>query len=145
MPYLNPLYSYALSAGWNVTNPTTIESLIHYPPVTAPDNLVPTLGGIVRRTLDGGIQVNGNILHRWVFPYLSAADFIILLNWGLTNYLTTASANVTIITRRMGNLYTRYNAVMHQPQPGADFHRAPNGGVLDLHIEFVIISNLGDI
>jgi len=145
MPYLNPLYSYALSAGWNVANPTTIESLIHYPPVTSPDNLAPVLGGLVRRTLDGGIQVNGNPLHRWVFPYLSSADFIILLNQGLTNYLTTASANVTVITRRMGNVYTRYNMIMHQPQPGVDFHRAPNGGVLDLNIEFVIISNLGDI
>lgn len=145
MPYLNPLYSYALSAGSSVANPTTIESLIHYPPVTSPDDLVPTLGSIVRRTLDGGIQINGNILHHWNFPYLSAADFIILLNQGLTNYLTTASANVTIITRRMGNVYTKYNAIMHQPMPGTDFHRAPNGGVLDLRIEFLITSNLGDI
>lgn len=146
----NPLYSYALSSGLSVATPANVESLIQYPPTIGEDGLLPAiLGALPERMLDGSVQYNGNVRHKWHFGYLSAVDFSALINRALGGF-TTASANVTIITKHVPDTYARYNAIVYQPQPGGensqgDFLRARGGGVYQLTLTFLILSNLGDV
>lgn len=148
--YFNPLYSYALSSGLSVATPAQVESFIRYPPTISPDGLLPAiLGAVAQRMLDGSVQYNGTVRHKWFFGALSAADFSTLITRALGNF-TTPYANVTIITKHVPDTYARYNAIVYQPQPAGennqgDFQRARGGGVINLQLTFAILTNLGDI
>lgn len=135
MPFGVPFFDYGITPGSSIANPRNVESIVRYPPVTKPDQLVPSVNPIAEYTLDGGVQNNGIIIHVWHWSVIPIADFQALISWVYGGYTTNWIA-VSIKTRSDQEAFLKYNCKAIRPVIGRDYTRANKLYYRDLRWQF---------